>query len=666
MLRVSATWLWKGPSTRATRLLPRAVPAAFRSASRKAKPIERPPRPPVPQVSLRNYQEECIQAVQSSLNNGHKRLGISLATGAGKTVIFTQLIDRIQAPAGHDGQTLILAHRRELVEQAARHCTTAYPHKTVDIEMGNLHASGTADITVASIQTIMSGDRICKFDPKCFKLVMVDEAHHIVSKEYLRALKYFGLDEKKDDSPILIGVSATLSRYDGLRLGAAIDEIVYHKDYVDMIGEKWLSDVIFTTVESTADTSRVRSSASGDFQPGELSRAVNTSQINDITVRTWLAKAQGRNSTLIFCVDVAHVTDLTQAFLNRGIQAKFVTGDTPKVERSKRLEAFKAGEFPVLLNCGVFTEGTDIPNIDCIILARPTRSRNLLIQMIGRGLRLHQGKTNCHIIDMVSTLETGIVTTPTLFGLDPGEVVSGASVADIQDIRNQREAKMEKSTRAESDKPQPEDDSRVRKLTFTEYDSVFDLIADTSGEKHIRSISPHAWVQVGPDKYILSSPQGTYLRLERDEDATGDEPAFAAWEIRALPAGAVSKSPFAAPRRLLQATTFADAVHGADKYAAEKLPHPYIARRMRWRSGPATAGQLKLLNRLRAADDQLSPEDVSMGKASDMITKLKHGAKGRYAELDSGRRKRQRQAAKIEQQKERQAREKVTVGPVTR
>lgn len=184
---------------------------------------------------------------------------------------------------------------------------------------------------------------------------------------------------------------------------------------MDMIGEKWLSNVIFTTVHSKADVSRVRRGPAGDFQVGDLSRAVNSPETNEITVRAWMARAAGRKSTLIFCVDLAHLSDLTATFRRYGVQANFVTGDTPKRVRSERLDAFRNRQYAVLLNCGVFTEGTDIPNIDCVVLARPTKSRNLLVQMIGRGMRLYPGKENCHIIDMVASLEAGIITTPTLY-----------------------------------------------------------------------------------------------------------------------------------------------------------------------------------------------------------------------------------------------------------
>ncbi|KAI0888838.1 P-loop containing nucleoside triphosphate hydrolase protein [Annulohypoxylon maeteangense] len=599
-------------------------------------------------ISLRDYQEECIQSVLASVNNGHKRLGISLATGAGKTIIFTQLIDRIKPDSDEANQTLILAHRRELVEQAARHCANAYPLKKVEIEMGNMHASGSADITIASIQSINSGERIEKFNPDRFKLVLVDEAHHIVAPQYLRTLEHFSLDTKQEDSPILVGVSATFSRTDGLRLGAAIDEIVYHKDYVDMIGDKWLSDVIFTTVETKADISKVGSAANGDFHTRELSRVVNTKQVNEVTVRSWLAKASGRKSTLVFCVDLSHIDGLTETFHRFGVDARFVTGETPNVERSKLIDAFKNREFPVLVNCGVFTEGTDIPNIDCIILARPTRSRNLLVQMIGRGMRLHPDKTDCHIIDMVASLSTGIVTTPTLFGLDPSELLEKASVSDMQRLKSTRE----------TGESQP-----ARKVTFVDYDSVFDLIADTSGERHIRSISQHAWVQVGPTKWILSGPSGTFIRLER-ESTELDTHKFVAWETRALPKD-LSKSPFAKPRKLLQAHTLIDAVHGSDKYASEHYPHYLISRYQNWRNGPPTDNQLEFLNKMRGEGDKLKPEDITKGKAADMITKLRHGARGRFATLDADRKRKERkQIMAQEKEKVIQEREKVVVGPL--
>jgi ATP-dependent helicase IRC3 len=530
--------------------------------------------------------------------------------------------------------------------------------------MGSMHASGSADITVASIQSIVSGDRINKFDPNNFKLVLVDEAHHIVASSYMKTLDHFGLSKAHASSPALVGVSATLSRFDGMKLGAAIDRVVYHKDYIDMIGENWLSDVIFTTVRSKADISKVKKGAGGDFLPGELSQVVNTDQINEITVRSWLTKAKGRKSTLVFGVDIAHVVDLTHKFREHGIEARFVTGNTPKRERSVRLDSFRCGEFPVLVNCGVFTEGTDVPNIDCVLLARPTKSRNLLVQMIGRGMRLHPGKINCHIIDMVASLETGIVTTPTLFGLDPAELVDEAKADDMIEKKRQKEEQIVRRNNiaaTSNSAPIP------RAVTFTDYDSVFDLIADTSEDHHIRVLSPYAWVCVANDRYVLTNSTGSYIRIERDtaEEPTG--PYIVTETVALRPSISKSlkmKTPFMRPREIARSLSFADAVHAADTFAQSKYPFQFISRKQSWRSRPATESQLVFLNKLRPKDDQLKTGDITKGKAGDMITKLKHGARGRFTSIEADRRRLDRTKVRNEQEEALKERERVSVGPL--
>ncbi|KAI4759867.1 DEAD/DEAH box helicase-like protein [Aureobasidium sp. EXF-3400] len=616
-----------------------------------------------PQIQLRSYQEECIAAVLQHLELGQKRLGISLATGSGKTVIFSHLIERVPEPNKEATQTLILVHRRELVEQAARHCQNIYPDKMIEIEMGSRHATGVADITVASIQSIMSGDRITKFDPHRFKLLLVDEAHHIVATRYLDVLKHFGLDEESQQlpnnkCPALVGVSATFSRHDGLRLGAAIDEIVYHKDYMDMI-----------EVQSGADLSKVRSlGKQGDFQTGDLSRAVNNDETNQVTVQAWLAQAQDRKATLVFCVDLAHVSSLTAMFRRFGVDARFITSDTSKQVRTERLDAFKNGEFPVLLNCGIFTEGTDIPNIDCVLLARPTKSRNLLVQMIGRGLRLHPGKEGCHVIDMVASLETGVVTSPTLFGLDPSELVDHADVTSMTTTREKRER--EKLREAEVSSAMgdlsainPGDMRNLAgNITFTHYDSVNDLVEDTRGDVHIRMISQFAWVHIDSDKYILSSGGGDTLKIHHDDSA--NERPWIVTSVAKLPEGYASKSPYARPRELAKVHELKEAIHAADSYAGKHYPFRNIATRAPWRKFPATEAQLARLNKLRPEDSQLTQQDTTKGQAADMITKIVHGAKGRFDKLSQVRRKTEQEKQKQQQLRERMSRHQIQVGPV--
>lgn len=488
------------------------------------------------------------------------------------------------------------------------------------------------------------------------------------------------------------------------------------RDYVDMIGEKWLSNVIFTTIQSKADVSGIKKRSAGDFQVAELSRAVNTRETNEITVRAWMERAGGRKSTLVFCVDLTHVSDLTATFRRHGVEAKFVTSDTPKRVRSERLDNFRNRQYPVLLNCGVFTEGTDIPNIDCIVLARPTKSRNLLVQMIGRGMRLFPGKDNCHVIDMVASLEAGIVTTPTLyvfsksvhpfsrpihdcrdiligilgsldmfeglvnlstgetdsqnrFGLDPGELVTGA---DIDEMKSQHERKKLEAIREEravghathSDTSMPLQRSTI---TFTDYDSVYDLIEDTSGERHIRGISQLAWVMVGQNRYVLSTQSGDYLTIECLD--VGSSTNFSVTYTQKVPERDRSpeskvKSPYMRPRIIANSDTLSDAVHAADTFALTKFPWTFVHKGQAWRKRPATEGQLAFINKLRPMADQLTGDMISKGKATDMISKIKFGAKGWFSKLEAEKKRKSRASEKIRHLDDVRQREEIRVGPI--
>jgi ATP-dependent helicase IRC3 len=431
---------------------------------------------------------------------------------------------------------------------------------------------------------------------------------------------------------------------------------------VDMINEKWLSDVIFTTVRmKKTNLEKVATGANGDFLTSALSEAVNTPENNEMAVRSWLSRCALRRSTLAFCVDIKHVVDLAAAFQACGIESRIVTGDTPKQVRGATVDAFRRGEFPVLLNCGVFTEGTDIPNIDCILLARPTKSRNLLVQMIGRGMRLHAAKTNCHVIDMVSSLKTGIVTTPTLYGLDPDELVESARVEDLQNLKDRQErAKLaiQELQTAKTVAPAMLQGESSKMISFVDYDSINDLIEDTSGERHIRAISPHAWVQVNEDDYVLTTSFGNVLRITKDDH-------YRVKYTAKLPASEQKKSPYARPRMIIEkALTFEDAIHGADSFAEQVFPFVFIDKNQRWRRDDATAAQLDYLNKFRPEDKQLDTCSITKGRAVDMITKLKFGARGRFDRIEASRARAKKQDSTMRKMEEMKSREQVRVGPL--
>ncbi|KAI5779312.1 P-loop containing nucleoside triphosphate hydrolase protein [Geopyxis carbonaria] len=625
--------------------------------------------PPFPNSSnpmeLRDYQEACIDSVLSHVEDGHRRMAISLATGSGKTVIFTQMIARLTHPNTPERatQTLIIAHRQELVEQAFEHCKRTYPDSLIEIEMGKKHSSGVADITIASVQSLTNGDRLAKFDPKRFKLILIDECHHAVAPGYLKALDHFGVlnmeEGKLEDKPLVIGVSATLSRFDGLRLGKVLDYVVYHKDFIDMIEDKWLSPVVFTTVRTKVDYSKIHIGSSNDFNLVELGKAVNTEVMNEVTVRTWMEKAGDgkRKSTIVFCVDIAHVAAIVAKFRGYGIDAQSVTGNTPTQERKDCLGSFRRGEFPVLVNCGVFTEGTDIPNIDCVLLARPTRSRNLLIQMVGRGMRLHPGKKDCHVIDMVASVEKGIIAVPTLLGLDPDEILEEES---LDGAEKRIEAAKEKDNVVLDDR----DEAGSPTITYTDYQSIFDLLSDTKQDFHIRSISRLAWVLVNhnPQRFVLSLSRQGVLSLFQNADST-----YSVTETRAIPSEFKSKKHNfikSKPRVIVDsAISLEEAVHAADTLVKNKYPLNLVSHHATWRKWPASEQQLKMLEKLRPSlkvdSDPFDTSKLTKGTAGDLITRYVHGGISRWNNISTENMRRLKQERKDEELRQR---ENVQVG----
>jgi len=216
-----------------------------------------------------------------------------------------------------------------------------------------------------------------------------------------------------------------------LALSAVFEEIVYHYELRDMIRAGWLAPARFTSVKVDMDLSQVAltSGKEPDYVPDRLAEVVDTDSINELLVSIYLERAAGRKSTLIFTVNILHMYRLANKFREAGIDARVIFSGTPPSERKMLLDEFRSSKFPVLVNCAVLTEGADVPNVDCVILARPTRSRTLLTQMIGRGLRKSSGtgKTDCLLIDIFGSVERGVIVNPSLEGLDPSIIESWRS-----------------------------------------------------------------------------------------------------------------------------------------------------------------------------------------------------------------------------------------------
>ncbi|CAO3635121.1 unnamed protein product [Mucor fragilis] len=307
---------------------------------------------------------------------------------------MANLIPLIPSPAAKATKVLVIAHRIELINQAKAQISKFNPKLTVDIEQGTNHCDpATTDIIVTSVQSLNSKDkkdksklRMHKFSPEEFKAVIVDEAHHGIAKTYMRVFEHFGVLE--DTSKVLLwGCTATPNRTDKKPLDPVFGPVSFHLGLHEMIDIGHLSDLRITTVDTDPN--------------------LDEDILHRVVIASWrqFADQKKRKSTLVFARNIQKTQDLCEDFIAEGVNARFITSKTDETTRATILQDFKSGKIPVLVNCAILTEGTDLPRVDCILLARGTGSEPLFQQMLGRGSRLHEEKQDCLVIDFKKNFE---------------------------------------------------------------------------------------------------------------------------------------------------------------------------------------------------------------------------------------------------------------------
>lgn len=334
----------------------------------------------------RDYQSKASDCIFSEWREVDSTL-VVMPTGGGKTILFSDVIRR-----AFPRRAMVLAHREELIFQA-RDKIKRVTGLTCEVEMGDYRAHsdgslfGRAAVIVSTIQTQCAGGdgggRMSKFDPMDFGLLIIDEAHHACSPSYKRVINYYRSNPRLK----VLGVTATPDRADEEALGQVFDTVAFDYEILDAIHDGWLVPIEQQMVHvSGFDLSDVRTTA-GDLNGADLA-SVMESERNLHGIATPSIDIIGSKRALVFTSSVKCAETLSEIFnRHRSGMASWVCGKTPKDERRKILSDFNAGKIQVVCNCGVLTEGFDDPGVEVIIMGRPTKSRSLYSQMVGRATR---------------------------------------------------------------------------------------------------------------------------------------------------------------------------------------------------------------------------------------------------------------------------------------
>lgn len=336
-------------------------------------------------MELRPYQQEAKEAVFDQWENGARRTLLVLPTGCGKTIVFAKITEDC---VRHGDRVLILAHRGELLEQAADKI-----HKATGLGCAVEKAEESCQgswfrIVVGSVQTMMREKRLGRFPADYFNTIIIDEAHHCITDSYQRVLQHF-------PEAHVLGVTATPDRGDMRNLGQYFETLAYEYTLPKAIKEGYLCPIKALTIPLKIDMSSVSIQA-GDFKAGDISTALDP-------YLERIAQEMERHckdkKTVVFLPLVKTSQKFRDILNGHGFQAAEVNGDSQ--DRSEVLEAFEKGNYNVLCNSMLLTEGWDCPSVDCVVVLRPTKVRSLYCQMVGRGTRLSPGKDHLLLLDFL-------------------------------------------------------------------------------------------------------------------------------------------------------------------------------------------------------------------------------------------------------------------------
>lgn len=334
------------------------------------------------QYELRDYQNRALTEIKQAIVDGHHCIMVQSPTGSGKGVMLSHIIKLCHQ---RGSSVLFLVHRQEILFQISTYLNRHGIDHGI-IKSGEQHEDWHP-VQLASFQTILR--RIKNPYIKSADVIIVDEAHHATAETYKRVIDHF---KKK----VVLGFSATPSRQSGQGLGNMFDKMISVATIKELTDLKYLAPVrVFAPVRP--DLTGVKVTA-GEYNTKQLESAMNKASLVGNIVGHYQKYGENRKA-VVFATGVDHSIALRQQFLSEGITSAHLDGTTPKEEREDILNRFKSGSIQVIVNCMILTEGVDVPDIGCVILARPTKSLPMYLQMVGRGMRSIPGKTDCILLD---------------------------------------------------------------------------------------------------------------------------------------------------------------------------------------------------------------------------------------------------------------------------
>lgn len=340
-------------------------------------------------MELRPYQQEAKDAIFNEWNSGKDKTLLVLPTGTGKTIVFAKVAEQCVA---NGDRVLILAHRGELLDQAADKIQNACG-LTCATEKAEQSCLGSwFRITVGSVQTMMREKRLSRFQRDHFGKIIIDEAHHSISDSYQNVLNYF-------DKAKVLGVTATPDRGDMKNLGQVFESLAYEYSLPKAIKEGYLSPIKALTIPLKLDLTGVSMQA-GDFKASDIDTALDPYLYS---IADEMLKYCKDRKTVVF-LPLVKTSQKFRDILNlKGFKAVEVNGESK--DRAQILADYDKGKYNVLCNSMLLTEGWDCPSVDCVVVLRPTKIRSLYSQMVGRGTRLYEGKKELLLLDFLWNTE---------------------------------------------------------------------------------------------------------------------------------------------------------------------------------------------------------------------------------------------------------------------